>query len=85
VEKNNNKLLNYNENIPIEWKRWHQGESYYKPFSLQMRECKENGNLFMEDCCHCNKKLLLCKKHGGQCVSNKCRGERIKKLNSIGS
>lgn len=50
---------------------------HQKSFREQFLECKENGNLIEEECIHCNKKLLLCKKYGGQCRSSKCREERI--------
>ncbi len=52
-----------------------------------MRECKENGNLFREKCVSCPQELLICKKYGGQCMSNKCLGERaddsISTLNKV--
>lgn len=41
-----------------------------------MKECTENGNLFKEKCISCPQKLLMCKKYGGQCISNKCLEER---------
>lgn len=59
------------------WDAWKKGYLSIKPFSMQVRECKGNGNLVLEACCHCGKYLLLCKKYGGQCISNKCRDERV--------
>jgi hypothetical protein len=50
----------------------------YKSFSLQMRQCKKNGILVKERCPKCGQILLMCKQYGGQCISNKCRNERIK-------
>jgi hypothetical protein len=50
----------------------------YKGFREQFLECKENGNLMEEEhCFRCGQKLLICKKYGGQCISSKCRAERI--------
>ena len=48
----------------------------YKSFSAQMRECRENENLFKEECTKNGHKLIMCKKHGGQCRSYKCLEER---------
>ena len=73
-----NMLLNNDDDEPLEWKKWKQGKSDHKPFSLQMTECKGSGNLYMEDCCHCGDKLLLCKKYGGQCISHKCKNDRVR-------
>jgi len=77
-----NMLLNNDDGMPLEWKKWKQGKLDYKPFSLQMTECKANGNLYKEDCCHCGKTLLLCKGYGGQCISSKCKHERFKTTTS---
>ena len=71
-------LMSSDAVIPMEWKHWKQGKSNYKPFSMQMTECKGSGNLYMEDCCHCGDKLLLCKKYGGQCISHKCKNDRVR-------
>jgi len=49
----------------------------YKPFSEQVRECTKSGNLVHENCHNCNYTLLMCKKYGGQCISSKCKDERI--------
>jgi hypothetical protein len=73
-----NMLLENDDSMPLEWRKWREGKSNYKPFRLQMTECKESGNLFTEDCCHCGGTLLLCKRYGGQCISGKCRHERIR-------
>ena len=49
-----------------------------KSFRTQFKECHENGNLIQDEHCYrCGQKLLICKKHGGQCMSSKCRAERI--------
>ena len=52
--------------------------SKYKPFSAQIRECTETGNLVKEECHNCGHTLLMCKKYGGQCISSKCRDKRMK-------
>ena len=50
----------------------------YVGFREKFLECKENGNLIEDEyCMQCGQKLLICKKYGGQCMSNKCRAERI--------
>jgi hypothetical protein len=50
----------------------------YKGFREQFLECGENGNLIRgERCSRCGQELLICKKYGGQCMSIKCRDERI--------
>ncbi len=51
----------------------------YKPFSRQFRECKKIGNAFIEKCHICGHELLMCKQYGGQCISNKCKDNRIRK------
>ena len=58
------------------WVAWKEGKSNYKPFSLQMDECSKNGNLFKENCLSCMRVSLMCKKHGGSCMSAKCRPYR---------
>ena len=63
---------------PQSWKAWKSGESDYKPFSLQYRECHENMDVFLEKCCVCGHELLMCKQYGGQCNSKKCKNVRIK-------
>jgi hypothetical protein len=78
-----NMLLN-DDDTPLEWRKWKQGKSNYKPFSLQLTECKEIGNLYTEDCCHCGGTLLLCKRYGGQCIGGKCRHERIRTASAQG-
>lgn len=65
---------------PQSWKAWKSGESNYKPFSLQFGECNKNGTLFSERCNVCGHGLLMCKKYGGQCVSSKCKAERVKNI-----
>jgi len=62
---------------PVSWKAWREGESNYKPFSLQGVECLKNGNKFYEFCNVCGHYLIMCKRYGGQCRSSKCREERI--------
>lgn len=69
-----------NSEEPQSWKAWKSGESGYKPFSLQYRECHENGNLFLESCHVCGHGLLMCKAYGGQCRSGKCKPERIENI-----
>jgi hypothetical protein len=49
----------------------------YKSFRTQFIECKESGTLFRENCSH-GHELLMCKRHGGQCMSSKCKDERVK-------
>lgn len=61
---------------PQSWQAWRSGESNYKPFSLQYRECHEEGNIFLEKCHICGHELLMCKRYGGQCRSGKCQKER---------
>jgi len=65
------------EEEPQSWKAWKSGESNYKPFSLQLRECTDNTDAFIEKCHVCGHELLMCKKYGGQCRSGKCREARI--------
>lgn len=65
------------EEDPQSWQAWRSGESDYKPFSLQYRECHEDGSVFLEKCHICGHELLMCKKYGGQCRSGKCKPERI--------
>ena len=65
------------EEVPQSWQAWRAGESNYKPFSLQFRECHENMNVFLEKCHVCGHELLMCKKYGGQCHSGKCSAARI--------
>ena len=65
------------EQEPQSWQAWRAGESNYKPFSLQYRECHENMGVFLEKCHVCGHELLMCKKYGGQCRSGKCRATRI--------
>jgi hypothetical protein len=62
---------------PPSWEAWKKGYLSMKPFSMQIRECNKNGNLFLENCGHCSNTLLICKRYGGQCISSKCREERI--------
>lgn len=66
------------EDAPNSWQEWAEGKSDYKPFSLQGYECRENGNMFLEKCNVCGHELIMCKKYGGQCRSNKCLGERTR-------
>lgn len=46
----------------------------YRDFSI---ECSNNGTRIEEKCFACSHELLMCKKYGGQCISSKCRKERI--------
>ena len=50
----------------------------YKSFRKQFVECKNNGTIKKEKCPRCGQILLMCMKYGGQCMSSKCRNERIK-------
>lgn len=50
----------------------------YKSFRKQFIECKKNGNLKKVECPWCSRTLLVCVKYGSQCMSSKCRDERIK-------
>jgi hypothetical protein len=59
------------------WDAWKKGYLSIKPFSVQIRECKKSGNLYLERCCHCSQTLLICKKYGGQCISHKCKDDRV--------
>jgi len=65
------------EQEPQSWQAWRAGESNYKPFSLQYRECHENMGVFLEKCHVCGHELLMCKTYGGQCRSGKCGAARI--------
>ena len=65
------------EEEPQSWKAWKSGESDYKPFSLQFRECYVSHNVVLEKCHVCGHELLMCKEYGGQCISSKCREARI--------
>jgi hypothetical protein len=58
--------------------KWAYGASNYKPFITQFRECRKDGNLFVERCNACGHELLMCKKYGGQCISSKCKDSRIR-------
>ena len=49
----------------------------YKSFRKQFIECKENGTIVEEKCCGCSQVLLICTKYSGQCISSKCKEERI--------
>ncbi len=49
----------------------------YKSYREQCLECDENGNRTIEDCPFSTSKLLICKKYGGQCISSKCKNERM--------
>lgn len=51
--------------------------STYKQFRTQLIECQDSGNLVKEPCVHCGRILLVCKKHGGQCKSQKCLPDRL--------
>jgi len=48
-----------------------------KSFKNQVLECDFSGNRFAESCFECGQVLLMCKKYGGQCKSNKCRWQRM--------
>ena len=56
----------------------------YKSFRDQYLECKEKGTLKREKCCACSQVLLMCYKHGGMCMSSKCRDDRIKEEENEG-
>ena len=60
--------------IPDSWNKWQEGKSNYKPFSLQLNECKKNNVSFDYHAHGCE--LLMCRKYGGQCISLKCKSER---------
>lgn len=62
---------------PFSWALWKEGKSNYKPFSLQFRQCTVNETAFLEECPICGQKLIMCKRYGGQCRSDKCRDIRI--------
>jgi len=68
---------------PQSWQAWRSGKSNYKPFSLQYRECHEEGNIFLEKCHICGHELLMCKKYGGQCRSGKCLDIRTEKMEKL--
>ena len=68
---------------PQSWKAWKSGESDYKPFSLQYRECYKDGTVFSERCNVCGHALLMCRKYGGQCNSGKCRDARTEKMEEL--
>ena len=53
----------------------------YKSFKTQMRECVKSKNIFTEKCM-CGHELIMCKKHGGQCMSYKCLEERTDGIES---
>jgi len=67
-----------NTDAPSEWEKWAYGRNNFKPFRMQYLQCKENGNLIHEYCYRNGHLLLICKKHGGQCSSKKCRFERLR-------
>ncbi|MHA2010553.1 MAG: hypothetical protein ACXADW_20715 [Candidatus Hodarchaeales archaeon] len=71
-------ICSSNEEGSVTWKAWEEGKSDYKPFSLQLNECSENGNIVKENCPCCRQTLLICQKHGGICISAKCRDDRMK-------
>lgn len=60
------------------WQDWKAGNSNYKPFSLQLSECNADMTAFSEKCHVCGHELLMCRRFGGQCRSNKCKNERIR-------
>ena len=49
----------------------------YKSFRKQLIECSSNKTLKEEKCSRCGQILLMCTKYSGQCMSSKCRDERI--------
>jgi len=63
---------------PHEWEAWAYGRNNFKPFRMHYLQCKENGNLLHEYCYRNGHLLLICKKHGGQCSSKKCRNDRLR-------
>lgn len=71
------------EGEPQSWQAWKAGESDYKPFSLQFRECNEKMDVFLEKCHVCGHELLMCKKYGGQCRSGKCLSARTKNMEKV--
>jgi hypothetical protein len=61
------------------WKYYHNVEKM-KSFSKQLKECIKSGNAFEEECVLSKElKHIMCKKYGGQCMSNKCKKERSNK------
>jgi len=52
-----------------------------KAFSKQIRQCTKDGTLFKETCPTCPQILLMCRKFGGQCRSDKCREWREAEIN----
>ena len=53
-----------------------------KSFSKQLKECIKSGNAFEEECVLSKElKHIMCKKYGGQCMSNKCKKERSNNKN----
>jgi hypothetical protein len=71
------------EEVPQSWQAWRAGESDYKPFSLQFRECNKDGTMLLEKCNVCGHELIMCKKYGGQCSSKKCRGASTEKMEEL--
>ena len=65
------------------WTDWKTGKLDYKPFSLQLSECTENNDAFLEKCFVCGHELLMCRKYGGQCCSSKCRSARIENMGEL--
>lgn len=68
---------------PFSWTSWKDGKADYKPFSLQFKECNTNGTAFLEKCLMCGHELIMCRRYGGQCRSNKCRHTRIRKVEEL--
>jgi len=62
----------------MSWQPWIYGKSNFKPFSLQFNQCRNDGTLFLENCNFCGHKILMCNRYGGQCISSKCKKDRIR-------
>ena len=50
----------------------------YKGYREQYIECKKNNTAYYEKCHCCSWTLIIYRKHGGQCSSEKCKAERMK-------
>ena len=49
----------------------------YKSFGEQIKACKNSSVIKDENCPICGHVLLMCTKYGGQCMSSKCKHERV--------
>lgn len=48
-----------------------------KSYRVQGIECDKKGIRFSEHCIACGQEILMCKKYGGGCRSNKCLWSRL--------